>query len=107
MATSCDGKFIETSSGIQHNVDQLLVGIVKQVRLKREKEEGEGRTTGMTHQSGESGGASASHQVMRRASSPLRTLQVARDILTRLCIRQKEGQKSEPTTNAVDNLLVL
>ncbi|KAK4293877.1 hypothetical protein Pmani_033462 [Petrolisthes manimaculis] len=34
LAKSHDSKFIETSSGIQHNVDELLVGIVKQVRLR-------------------------------------------------------------------------
>lgn len=31
LAQSRDAKFIETSSGIQHNVDELLVGILKQV----------------------------------------------------------------------------
>ncbi|XP_042875837.1 GTP-binding protein GEM-like [Penaeus japonicus] len=34
LASFHDSKFIETSSGIQHNVDELLVGIVKQVRLR-------------------------------------------------------------------------
>nr|XP_027217878.1 ras-related protein Ral-A-like [Penaeus vannamei] len=34
LASCHDSKFIETSSGIQHNVDELLVGIVKQVRLR-------------------------------------------------------------------------
>ena len=33
LATSHDAKYIETSSGIQHNVDELLVGVVKQVLL--------------------------------------------------------------------------
>lgn len=33
LAASRDVKFIETSSGIQHNVDELLVGILKQVSL--------------------------------------------------------------------------
>lgn len=31
LAKSIDAKFIETSSGIQHNVDELLVGVLKQV----------------------------------------------------------------------------
>lgn len=35
LAKSRDAKFIETSSGIQHNVDELLVGILKQVSLYR------------------------------------------------------------------------
>lgn len=33
LAKSIEAKFIETSSGIQHNVDELLVGILKQVRF--------------------------------------------------------------------------
>lgn len=32
LAKSIEAKFIETSSGIQHNVDELLVGILKQVK---------------------------------------------------------------------------
>ncbi|KAG8237089.1 hypothetical protein J437_LFUL017367 [Ladona fulva] len=39
MATSYDCKFIETSVGIQHNVDELLVGILTQIRLKLEDPE--------------------------------------------------------------------
>ncbi|XP_017466082.1 PREDICTED: uncharacterized protein LOC108358992 isoform X4 [Rhagoletis zephyria] len=38
LAASHDAKFIETSSGIQHNVDELLVGILKQMRLKELRE---------------------------------------------------------------------
>ena len=34
MARSYDCKFIETSVGINHNVDELLVGILTQIRLK-------------------------------------------------------------------------
>ncbi|XP_076325242.1 GTP-binding protein GEM-like [Tachypleus tridentatus] len=34
LATSTGCKFIETSAGINHNVDELLVGIVSQIRLK-------------------------------------------------------------------------
>lgn len=34
LATSFDCKYIETSSGMQHNVDELLVGILKQIRLR-------------------------------------------------------------------------
>lgn len=34
LAASREVKFIETSSGIQHNVDELLVGILKQVTYK-------------------------------------------------------------------------
>ncbi|KAJ8979289.1 hypothetical protein NQ317_004434 [Molorchus minor] len=38
LAVARDCKFIETSSGIQHNVDELLVGILKQIRLKESRE---------------------------------------------------------------------
>ena len=31
-------KYIETSPGINHNIDELLVGIVKQIRGKKKKQ---------------------------------------------------------------------
>ncbi len=34
MAISFGAKFIETSVGLQHNVDELLVGVLKQIRLR-------------------------------------------------------------------------
>ncbi|KAJ9575179.1 hypothetical protein L9F63_025872, partial [Diploptera punctata] len=33
LANNCGCKFIETSSGLDHNVDELLVGILAQVQL--------------------------------------------------------------------------
>ncbi|KAK4884754.1 hypothetical protein RN001_001025 [Aquatica leii] len=39
MATAYDCKYIETSVGINHNVDELLVGILTQIRLKLENPE--------------------------------------------------------------------
>lgn len=40
IACSYECKFIETSAAINHNVDELLVGMVSQIRLKsRQKEE--------------------------------------------------------------------
>ncbi|XP_063919611.1 spermatogenesis-associated protein 31H1 isoform X2 [Zophobas morio] len=39
MATGYDCKYIETSVGINHNVDELLVGILTQIRLKLENPE--------------------------------------------------------------------
>ncbi|XP_023217651.1 GTP-binding protein REM 1-like [Centruroides sculpturatus] len=36
LATSAGTKFIETSSGINHHVDELLAGILSQIRLKTE-----------------------------------------------------------------------
>nr|CAD7260401.1 unnamed protein product [Timema shepardi] len=40
LANSCNCKFIETSSGLAHNVDELLVGILAQVQLnpRRDRE---------------------------------------------------------------------
>ena len=37
MAQNTKVKFIEASVGIQHNIDELLVGVLKQIRFKREK----------------------------------------------------------------------
>ncbi|KAA0183822.1 hypothetical protein HAZT_HAZT008728 [Hyalella azteca] len=34
LAASYDCKFIETSSALNHRVDELLVGLLKQIRLK-------------------------------------------------------------------------
>ena len=39
MATSHGCKYVEVSSALDHNVDTLLVGIVKQVRLRMMREE--------------------------------------------------------------------
>lgn len=39
IATSYDCKYIETSVGINHNVDELLVGLLSQIRLKLENPE--------------------------------------------------------------------
>ncbi|XP_022246266.1 GTP-binding protein RAD-like [Limulus polyphemus] len=39
MATSYGCKFIETSVGINHHVDELLVGLLSQIRLKLQHEE--------------------------------------------------------------------
>ncbi|XP_076370525.1 uncharacterized protein LOC143256758 isoform X2 [Tachypleus tridentatus] len=39
LATAHSWKFIETSTGINHNVDELLVGILSQIRLKCQQQE--------------------------------------------------------------------
>lgn len=39
LAIAYDCKFIETSVGINHNVDELLVGLLTQIRLKQERPE--------------------------------------------------------------------
>ena len=84
LALSFDAKFIETSAGIQHNVDELLVGVLKQVRLRGEQasmSSNGGTSSKRSNKSNDEG------DVERRGlSSPLRTLQAARDILTRACL---------------------
>ncbi|XP_048001321.1 uncharacterized protein LOC125238075 [Leguminivora glycinivorella] len=74
LATSRDCKFIETSSGIQHNVDELLVGILKQIRLKetREKKQAKKLASSRTHIS----------------------LSIARELLQKICINDISKSKS-------------
>ncbi|XP_036225012.1 uncharacterized protein Rgk2 isoform X3 [Bactrocera oleae] len=75
LAASHDAKFIETSSGIQHNVDELLVGILKQMRLKEKREK-------------------------RATSSKLKTsrthisLHLAKEILQKICLTDISKSKS-------------
>ena len=38
-ATSFDAKYIETSCVLKHNVDELLVGVTKQILLRKQKTE--------------------------------------------------------------------
>ena len=40
QATALDAKFIETSSALKHNVDELLVGVTKQMLLRKDQEDG-------------------------------------------------------------------
>ena len=35
-----DAKFIETSSALKHDVDKLLVGVTKQMLLRKDQEDG-------------------------------------------------------------------
>ena len=93
MAQFSKVKFIESSVGIQHNVDELLVGVLKQIRLKREKYEGSPDNTADISPSRKS------RKDYRRASSPLRTLQVARDILAKVCLTSKKSNSEEPCEN--------
>ena len=85
-------KFIEASVGIQHNVDELLVGVLKQIRLKREK-------SGSPDHVADISPSKRSSKDYRRASSPLRTLQVARDILAKVCLTSKKSVSGEPCEN--------
>ena len=38
LAHCYDAKFIETSAGLEHNVDELLVGVLKQILLRQHTE---------------------------------------------------------------------
>ena len=38
LANSCDCKFIETSAGLAHHVDVLLVGIHAQIKLNPQRD---------------------------------------------------------------------
>ena len=95
MAGHLGAKFIETSSGIGHNVDQLLVGIVKQMKFKEETRlrDSVSMGAGRSHES-------QSAIMIRRASSPLRTLQLAGDILAKMCLGEKK-----PGQGSVSNLM--
>lgn len=57
MACTYRAKFIEISVGINHNVDELLVGILNQIRLKWVHAHSENRGGG----EGGGGGESGSH----------------------------------------------
>ena len=102
MAQLTKAKFIEASAGIQHNVDELLVGALKQMRLKRQLSESspeqQAKPVSTTASSNK-----RTDKNYRRASSPLRTLQFARDILSNICISPK---KSPPSEEPCENLLV-
>lgn len=87
LAVSRDCKFIETSSGIQHNVDELLVGILKQIRLRenrdrklREKERCR------------SGGTKLERRL--HGSKTSLSLNIAREILHKICINDISKSKS-------------
>jgi len=51
LATANNIKYIETSSGINHNIDELLVGIYTQIQL-RQKTEGHVRKSSLTNKVG-------------------------------------------------------
>ncbi|KAG5682220.1 hypothetical protein PVAND_011586 [Polypedilum vanderplanki] len=80
LAASRDVKFIETSSGIQHNVDELLVGILKQIRLKETREKKQ----------------STSKMKNSRTQS---SLHIAKEILQKICFNQLDITKSKSCEN--------
>ena len=38
LATAYEAKYIETSCVLKHNVDELLVGVTKQILLRKDKD---------------------------------------------------------------------
>lgn len=77
LAQSRDVKFIETSSGIQHNVDELLVGVLKQVRLKETRDKK----------------AANSASKMRNSRTHI-SLHMAKEILQKICLSDISKSKS-------------
>lgn len=77
LAQSRDAKFIETSSGIQHNVDELLVGILKQIRLKETRDKK----------------AAISATKMRNSRTHI-SLHLAKEILQKICLNDITKSKS-------------
>ncbi|EDW79762.1 uncharacterized protein Dwil_GK17958 [Drosophila willistoni] len=75
LAASRDAKFIETSSGIQHNVDELLVGILKQMRLKEVREK------------------KATSSKMKTSRTHI-SLHLAKEILQKICLSDISKSKS-------------
>ncbi|KAM8711970.1 hypothetical protein ACLKA7_012479 [Drosophila subpalustris] len=75
LAASRDAKFIETSSGIQHNVDELLVGILKQMRLKEKREK------------------KATSSKMKTSRTHI-SLHLAKEILQKICLSDISKSKS-------------
>lgn len=77
LAVSRDCKFIETSSGIQHNVDELLVGILKQIRLRESRDKKKVTTKNKLH-----------------GSKTSLSLNIAREILQKICMNDISKSKS-------------
>lgn len=76
LACSRECKFIETSSGIQHNVDELLVGVLKQIRLRetRDKKKLNQRKTAI------------------HGSKTSLSLHIAKEILQKICLLDSKSK---------------
>ncbi|XP_046687914.1 GTP-binding protein GEM-like, partial [Homalodisca vitripennis] len=79
LAASRDCKFIETSSGIQHNVDELLVGILKQIRLRETRDKKRAKR-----------GVKRLH-----GSKTSLSLNIAREILHKMCLTDGKSKSCE------------
>jgi hypothetical protein len=88
LAASRDSKFIETSSGIQHNVDELLVGILKQIRLR------ESREKKRQLRRGSKGGRSSNNPRLHGSRTSL-SLTIAREILNKMCMNDSKSKSCE------------
>ncbi|XP_069686192.1 GTP-binding protein GEM-like [Periplaneta americana] len=86
LAASRDCKFIETSSGIQHNVDELLVGILKQIRLRESREKKRQRRG--------SKGAKNNNARLHGSRTSL-SLNIAREILSKMCMNDSKSKSCE------------
>ncbi|CAG9570698.1 unnamed protein product [Danaus chrysippus] len=84
LATSKDSKFIETSSGIQHNVDELLVGILKQIRLKESRDKKQAKKNNKQESKPSKLASSRTHI----------SLSIARELLQKICINDISKSKS-------------
>ncbi|XP_058790955.1 uncharacterized protein LOC131664102 isoform X3 [Phymastichus coffea] len=84
LATSRECKFIETSSGIQHNVDELLVGILKQIRLR------ESRDRKLRRQ-----GSKGKIMSKLHGSKTALSLNLAREILNKMCLNDSKSKSCE------------
>ncbi|KZC14148.1 PREDICTED: uncharacterized protein LOC107192219 [Dufourea novaeangliae] len=84
LATSRECKFIETSSGIQHNVDELLVGVLKQIRLR------ETRDKKLRRQGSKGKIFSKLH-----GSKTALSLNLAREILSKMCLNDSKSKSCE------------
>lgn len=80
LAVSRDCKFIETSSGIQHNVDELLVGILKQIRLRENRDK-------------KRMNSKKDAQKLHGSKTSL-SLNIAREILQKICMNDISKSKS-------------
>ncbi|XP_017878812.1 uncharacterized protein LOC108624199 [Ceratina calcarata] len=84
LATLRECKFIETSSGIQYNVDELLVGVLKQIRLR------ESRDRKLKRQGSKKKMLSKLH-----GSKTVLSLNPAREILNKMCLKDSKSKSCE------------
>ncbi|XP_070160333.1 uncharacterized protein [Polyergus mexicanus] len=84
LATSRECKFIETSSGLKHNVDELLVGVLKQIRLRESREKKLRRR-----------GSKGKLLSKLHNSKTVLSLNLAREILNKMCLNDSKSKSCE------------